>query len=197
MNVVIISTGFSNLSSIYWSIKRIGYNPIISSDSKIIKNSSKLILPGVGTPSFVMKYLHEKNLVHIIQDYKRPLLGICLGMQLFFRHSEESQGIHMLDILSKSCIYKLQAIKSVLPHIGWNKVYFKKKNPLFKDISNGEWFYFIHSYASLINSFTISKTYYEQFFSSSIQYNNFFWCSISSRKIRSLGNDFIKKFFRD
>jgi len=100
----------------------------------------------------------------------------------------------MLDILSKSCIYKLQAIKSVLPHIGWNKVYFKKKNPLFKDISNGEWFYFIHSYASLINSFTISKTYYEQFFSSSIQYNNFFGVQFHPEKSGLSGMILLKNF---
>ncbi|CAL4318639.1 imidazole glycerol phosphate synthase subunit HisH [Buchnera aphidicola] len=194
MNIVIINTGFSNLSSIYWAIKRLGYNPIISFEPNVIRNAKKLILPGLGTPEFVMKYLEKKKIVNIIQKYERPILGICLGMQLFFCYSEESENIRMLNIFNKNNIYKLHTIRSSLPHIGWNKVYFKQENPLFKNISSGEWFYFIHSYAADINVMTISKTFYEKFFSSAVQYKNFFGVQFHPEKSGFSGMLLLKNF---
>ncbi|CAL4318689.1 imidazole glycerol phosphate synthase subunit HisH [Buchnera aphidicola] len=194
MNIVIVNTGFSNLSSIYWSIKRIGYDPIISCERKIVKKSDRLILPGLGTPDFVMNSLEKNKLVNVIQEYKKPVLGICLGMQLFFKFSEESKDISMLNIFGRDCIYKLQTCNLVLPHMGWNKVYFQQKNPLFKNISSGEWFYFIHSYFAKISAITISKTFYGSFFSSAVQYNNFFGVQFHPEKSGFSGMLLLKNF---
>jgi glutamine amidotransferase len=194
MNIVILDSGFSNLSSIYWSIKRLKYTPIISDDPKIIKNSDRLILPGIGTPSAVMKNLSNKKLIKVIQTYKNPILGICLGMQLFFNYSEESENISMLNIFKNKCIYKFNINQIVLPHMGWNKVYFKQRNPLFKNIYNGEWFYFIHNYIANISSFTIAKTYYGSFFSSAVQKDNFFGVQFHPEKSGIKGMYLLKNF---
>ncbi|CAL4318785.1 Imidazole glycerol phosphate synthase subunit HisH [Buchnera aphidicola (Chaitophorus populicola)] len=194
MNIVILDSGFSNLSSIYWSIKRLKYTPIISDDPKIIKNSDRLILPGIGTPSAVMKNLSNKKLIKVIQTYKNPILGICLGMQLFFNYSEESENISMLNIFKNKCIYKFNTNQIVLPHMGWNKVYFKQKNPLFKNICNGEWFYFIHNYIANISSVTIAKTYYGSFFSSAVQKDNFFGVQFHPEKSGIKGMYLLKNF---
>ncbi|CAL4318603.1 Imidazole glycerol phosphate synthase subunit HisH [Buchnera aphidicola (Periphyllus testudinaceus)] len=174
MSVVIIDSGFFNLSSIYFSVKRLGYNPIVSFDKNIIKNSTKLIFPAFGNSYSVMKYLYKMNLVKIIKNYKKPILGICSGMHVFFNSREENKNISMLDIFHKEYLYKIKAKKFPIFHTGWNKVYFKQKNLLFKNINNGDWFYFIHSYIALISSVTIAKTCYESFFSSAVQKKNFF-----------------------
>ncbi|MCW5197609.1 imidazole glycerol phosphate synthase subunit HisH [Buchnera aphidicola] len=193
MNIVILDPGFSNLSSIYWAIKRLKYNPVISDNPDIIRNSDKLIFPGIGTPHAVMKNLFNKKLIKVIQEYKNPILGICLGMQLFFHYSEESKDVLMLNIFKNKCIYKFNN-QIILPHMGWNKVYFKKKHPLFKNICNGEWFYFIHSYISLISSITVAKTYYGSFFSSAVQQDNFFGVQFHPEKSGLKGMYLLKNF---
>lgn len=194
MNIVILDTGFSNLSSIYWVIKRLGYNPIISSDKKIIKNSDKLIFPGIGTPSFLLKNLKKYHLIDVIKTYKNPILGICLGMQLFFKYNEENKNTLMLDIFNNKNIYKFKKNKIIIPHTGWNKVYFKQKHPLFKNLISGDWFYFIHSYFSLVSSITIAKTCYSFFFSSVVQKNNFFGVQFRPEKSGRSGMILLKNF---
>ncbi|NIH16728.1 MAG: imidazole glycerol phosphate synthase subunit HisH [Buchnera aphidicola (Periphyllus lyropictus)] len=194
MNIVILDSGFSNLSSIYWAIKRLGYNPIISFDKKIIKNSDKLIFPGIGTPSFLLKNLKKYHLIDVIKTYKNPILGICLGMHLFFKYIEESKNTLMLDIFNNKNIYKFRKNKIIIPHIGWNKVYFKQKHPLFNNLLSGDWFYFIHSYFSLVSSITIAKTCYGFFFSSVVQKNNFFGVQFHPEKSGKSGMILLKNF---
>ncbi|CAL4318801.1 imidazole glycerol phosphate synthase subunit HisH [Buchnera aphidicola] len=193
MSIVILDTKCSNLLSVKLSIEKLGYNPIITNDTKIILKAKKLFLPGVGSASEIMKILSSKKLIDVIKNIKCPTLGICLGMQLLSSFSEESNGINMLGILD-SCVSLLNTNDLPLPHTGWNQIFFDNYNPLFKNISSGSWFYFIHSYAFSLNKYTISKTLYNIYFSSSVQKDNFFGVQFHPEKSGCIGEKLLLNF---
>ncbi|XBC39325.1 MAG: imidazole glycerol phosphate synthase subunit HisH [Buchnera aphidicola (Nurudea shiraii)] len=193
MKVVIINTGCSNLSSIRYAIRRLGYDPVISVSKKEILNSDKLIIPGVGTAYSVINKLKKLDLLDCIKMFKKPLLGICLGMQLLSIFSEESHGTNMLGII-KSSVYRLNSNFLPLPHNGWNDVEICKENVLFKNIENNSKFYFLHSYVFYLNKYTIAKTFYNVYFSASIQKDNFFGVQFHPEKSGKLGSKLLKNF---
>ncbi|QCI22564.1 imidazole glycerol phosphate synthase subunit HisH [Buchnera aphidicola] len=193
MNIVIVDTGCANLKSIKVAVKNLGYDSIITSNESIISESEKIFLPGVGTASAVMKLLSEKNIINIIQKFKQPILGICLGMQLFCDFSEECNGVKTLGII-KSSVLRLRTTHLPLPHIGWNQITFQKEHALFKKIPNNSRFYFVHSYIVPINKYTLSTTNYGINFSSVIQKNNFFGVQFHPEKSGNIGSQLLKNF---
>ncbi|QCO70680.1 imidazole glycerol phosphate synthase subunit HisH [Buchnera aphidicola] len=193
MNIVIVDTGCANLKSIKVAIKKLGYDSIITSNASIILESKKIFLPGVGTASAVMKILSEKNIINIIQEFTRPILGICLGMQLLCNFSEECNGVKTIGII-KSSVLRLRTNNLPLPHIGWNQITFQKEHVLFKKIPNNSRFYFVHSYMVPINKYTLSTTSYGVNFSSVIQKNNFFGVQFHPEKSGNIGSQLLKNF---
>ncbi|QIQ42157.1 MAG: imidazole glycerol phosphate synthase subunit HisH [Buchnera aphidicola (Microlophium carnosum)] len=193
MNIVIVDTGCANLTSIKVAIKNLGYDPIITSAPSIISQSKKIFLPGVGTASSAMNFLFQKNIVSIIQKFKQPILGICLGMQLFCDFSEECNGVKTLGIIKSSAL-RLKTNHLPLPHIGWNQIIFHTEHPLFKKIPNHSRFYFVHSYIVPINKYTLSTTNYGLDFSSVIQKNNFFGVQFHPEKSGNIGSQLLKNF---
>ncbi|AHG60266.1 imidazole glycerol phosphate synthase subunit HisH [Buchnera aphidicola] len=193
MDIVIVDTGCANLTSIQVAIKRLGYNSIITSQPSILSKSKKIFLPGVGTASAVMKVLSEKKLINIIRDFKKPILGICLGMQLLCNFSEECQGVKTIGIIP-TAVLRLKTNNLPLPHIGWNQIAFDTFHPLFEKISNNSRFYFVHSYIVPINQYTLSTTDYGINFSSVIQKNNFFGVQFHPEKSGHVGSQLLKNF---
>ncbi|XBC40844.1 MAG: imidazole glycerol phosphate synthase subunit HisH [Buchnera aphidicola (Nurudea yanoniella)] len=193
MYIVIVNTGCSNLSSIRYAIRRLGYNPVISTSKQAILRSDKLVLPGVGTAFSVMKTLKKLDLLDCIKTFQKPLLGICLGMQLLANFSEESNGINMLGIFNSS-VRLLSSDCFPIPHNGWNNVEICKKNILFEDIPNNSKFYFLHSYAFFLNKYTTTQTLYNTYFSASIQKNNFFGVQFHPEKSGKIGLQLLKNF---
>lgn len=193
MDIVIVDTGCANLTSIKVAIKRLGYNSIITSEPSILLNSKKIFLPGVGTASAVMKVLSKKKLINIIKEFKNPILGICLGMQLLCDFSEECQGVKTLGLIPSS-VLRLKTNNLPLPHIGWNQIKFKKSHPLFKNILNNSRFYFVHSYIVPLNKYTLSTTDYGTNFTSVIEKNNFFGVQFHPEKSGELGSQLLKNF---
>ncbi|MFT8229707.1 MAG: imidazole glycerol phosphate synthase subunit HisH [Enterobacterales bacterium] len=193
MKIVILNTECSNLLSVSIAIKRIGYNPIISSDPKIIFQADKVLLPGVGTANSAMEVLKKKKLVNIIKKLKQPILGICLGMQLFGSYSCENGHIKTLNIIDVPVIH-IKTSNLPLPHVGWNKINICKNSNLFKGINQSDYFYFIHSYIMPICNFTISTTNYGIPFSSTIKYKNFFGVQFHPERSGKSGNLLLKNF---
>ncbi|WP_343190374.1 imidazole glycerol phosphate synthase subunit HisH [Buchnera aphidicola (Mollitrichosiphum nigrofasciatum)] len=193
MDIIILDTGCANLSSVKFAIKRLGYNPIITNEYKTVLHAEKIILPGVGTPFAAMSNLKKYKLIDIILNYTKPILGICLGMQLFCAYSEESKNIKNLNII-KYPILSLPKNNLPLPHIGWNKVYSCKKNVLFRNIMDGSRFYFLHQYMLPINKYSILKTDYGCFFSAAFQKKNFFGIQFHPEKSGPLGSQLLKNF---
>ncbi|WWP01109.1 MAG: imidazole glycerol phosphate synthase subunit HisH [Candidatus Dasytiphilus stammeri] len=193
MKYVILDTGCANIFSIKWALKRLGYRPSISNEINLIKNADKLFLPGVGTAQAAMNQLKKYEIVDILKNYTRPILGICLGMQIMGIKSDENGGVSTIGIILHQ-VKKLVNDGNPIPHMGWNMVSINKKNPLFKNIENHAYFYFVHSYAMPLNNFTIATCYYGEIFTAAIQKENFFGVQFHPERSGYVGAQLLKNF---
>ncbi|SFR01379.1 MULTISPECIES: imidazole glycerol phosphate synthase subunit HisH [unclassified Enterobacter] len=193
MNVVILDTGCANLNSVKSAILRHGYEPLVSRDPDVVLRADKLFLPGVGTAQAAMDQIHERELVELIKACTQPVLGICLGMQLLGRRSEENNGVDLLGIIEED-VPKIPDAGLPLPHMGWNRVYPKAGNRLFNGIEDGSWFYFVHSYAMPVNAFTIAQCQYGEAFTAAVQKDNFYGVQFHPERSGAAGAQLLKNF---
>lgn len=147
--VAIIDYGAGNLSSVKKALDYLGAESEITQDRELIMSASHIILPGVGSFGDAMDAMKERGLVETIKEAAlsgKPFLGICLGLQLLFESSEESEGVSGLGLL-KGRIIEIPKDKGLkVPHMGWNSISIKQNNGIFKGIEEGGYFYFVHSY---------------------------------------------------
>ncbi|CAK9885357.1 MAG: Imidazole glycerol phosphate synthase subunit HisH [Candidatus Erwinia impunctatus] len=193
MKVVILDTGCANLSSVKWAIDRLGYAPVISRDADIVLQAEKLLLPGVGTAEAAMTQMYERVLVKLVKACTQPVLGICLGMQLLGTESDESGGIKTLGIIDAP-VNKMHDHGLPLPHMGWNRITSRAGNHLFRNIPDGSYFYFVHSYAMAVNEYTIAQCNYGEPFSAAIQRDNFFGVQFHPERSGAAGAQLLKNF---
>lgn len=199
--IVIIDFGMGNLYSIYKKLKLIGANVVISSDSKVISTSDKIILPGVGHFKKAMDNLKNTGLFEVLNEnvlekYK-PILGICLGMQLMTSFSEEGNenGLGWFDCKVSS--FKVEdSLRYKIPHTGWNQIKIKKESRLMKNISENSEFYFVHSFhiknedvKDILNS-----TQYEYRFTSAFEKDNIFGVQYHPEKSHNNGFKILENF---
>ncbi|EMF4708979.1 imidazole glycerol phosphate synthase subunit HisH [Providencia stuartii] len=194
MNVVILDTGCANLSSVAYAIKRLGYTPKISRDTKTILQADKVFLPGVGTASAAMEQLNERELIPLIKTLTQPVLGICLGMQLMGSVSEEGKELIPLLGLIDSPVQKMDANGLPVPHSGWNQVKALAGHPLFKGIREDAYFYFVHSYSMPISGNTLAQTLYGNPFSSAVNQDNFYGVQFHPERSGAAGSRLIQNF---
>ena len=146
--IVVVDYGMGNLRSVSKALEHLGGKVKVSSSPKDIRNSDKVVLPGVGAFGDAVRELQSLKLFEPIREFilnKKPFLGICLGLQLLFAESEESTGNVGLGV----CPGRVQAFRSAkvkIPHMGWNDIRIQKRHPLLKGIADGSFFYFVHSY---------------------------------------------------
>ena len=193
MSVVILDTGCANLSSVKWAIERLGYEPLVSRDPDVVLRADKLLLPGVGTARAAMGQLHERELVELIKACTQPVLGSCLGMQLLGSHSDESGGVELLGIIDEP-VPHMTDVGLPLPHMGWNRVYPKAGNHLFRGIEDGAYFYFVHSYAMPVNPCTIAQCSYGEPFTAAVQKDNFYGVQFHPERSGAAGAQLLKNF---
>lgn len=197
-NVVIIDTGCANVSSVKFAIERLGYAVTISKDPQVVLSADKLLLPGVGTASEAMKNLEERDLIDLVKKVEKPLLGICLGMQLLGKVSQEKgrkadQLVECLGLCDGE-VKRLQTGNLPLPHMGWNTVSAKTGNPLFKDIEEGEYFYFVHSFAMPVGDYTIAECDYGTSFTAAVQSGNYYGVQFHPERSSKAGAKLIQNF---
>lgn len=193
MKLVIIDTACANLASLKFCLDRLGFNAKISRDLKDLENADKLFLPGVGTAAKAMSNLESFNLIDFLKNTKKPLLGICLGMQILGDFSEELEQKTLGIIPFKTQIFTLPKEYS-LPHMGWNEV--SSTHPLFKGL-NGAYFYFVHSYCVALNDYTIASCEYGVKFSASLAKDNFYGVQFHPERSGEAGEELILNFIKD
>ncbi len=193
MNVKVIKYNAGNIQSVLFALERMGVQARVSDDAAEILAADKIIFPGVGEASTAMQYLRDRNLDKVIQAAKQPLLGICLGLQLLCRHSEEGDtdclGIFDTDVK------KFVSNELKIPQIGWNNIH-PVENPLFADIPDQSYCYFVHSYYADICENTIATTVYANTFSCALQKNNFYGVQFHPEKSADVGEQILKNFLK-
>jgi glutamine amidotransferase len=158
-----------------------------------IRMADKVIFPGVGEASTAMHYLKERGLDAVIKNLKQPVLGICLGMQLMCRYSEEN-ATDCLGIFDEEVKkYRVQSSEFKIPQIGWNNIY-DLKTGLFKGVKEKSFCYFVHSYYASIGEHTIATTSYIQPYSSALRKDNFYGVQFHPEKSAEVGENILRNF---
>ena len=191
-SIVIIDYGAGNIQSIKFALERLGFSGRLSSDAEEIKAAEKVIFPGVGEASSAMNKLRASGLDSIIPQLKQPVLGICLGMQLMCRNSEEgnTQGLRIFDV---DVVRFPDSVK--VPQIGWNRIT-NLKGPLFEGVKEQEFIYLVHSYYAAVCGGTIAKSEYGQEFSTALQKNNFYGVQFHPEKSGNQGERILANFLK-
>lgn len=194
MKVAIIKYNAGNIYSVYCCVTRLGAEAVITDDVEEIRSADKVIFPGVGEARAAMEYLDEKGLSDVIRGLKQPVLGICIGMQLMCKHSEEGD-IDCLGIFDVPVVKFCPADKSLkVPQVGWNQISAFGDCPLYKGISEGEYVYYVHSYHVPVCEWTIAQTEYTNCYSASLHKDNFWATQFHPEKSGSIGEQIISNF---
>ncbi|TAH10676.1 MAG: imidazole glycerol phosphate synthase subunit HisH [Sphingobacteriia bacterium] len=194
MKLVIIKYNAGNIQSVLYALERIGTTALVTDSPDEILGADKVIFPGVGEASTAMQYLQERKLDQLIIQLKQPVLGICLGMQLMCKHSEENDT-KCLGIFNSSVKgFKNDAEHSIkIPQIGWNTIY-HLQTPLFSQIKENSYCYFVHGYYASPGEHTIATTHYGKEYSSALQTNNFYGTQFHPEKSADIGEQILKNF---
>lgn len=190
MKIAIIDYGAGNVQSVLFALERLGFEGIVTNDWNTIKKADKVIFPGVGEASSAMKMLVDSGLDVLIPTLKQPVLGICLGMQLMCKHSEEgnTNGLGIFDV---NVVKFSNEVK--VPQMGWNTIY-NLKSPLFTGIKEKEFMYLVHSFYAPLSENSIATTNYEQEYSTALQRDNFFGVQFHPEKSGIFGEQILKNF---
>ena len=198
--IAIVDYGVGNLFSLKCSLDAIGAEAVVTGDAAVLRNAGKIILPGVGAFEDAARKLQSTGLDTVIKEEAaagKPILGICLGMQLLFEKSYEFGEHQGLGLIPGSVVPMAGFIPAELkiPHIGWNALRFQKSSPLFRYIQEGDFVYFVHSYfAAHCNEFVIADTEYGQYLTAAVQNKNVFGCQFHPEKSGTVGLNILKAF---
>ncbi len=189
----IVDYGMGNVRSVQKAIEFLGEQAVITSDTGILDGCDRLILPGVGSFRAGMDNLRARGLVSYLKNYKKPLLGICLGMQFLLSESEEEGVSSGLSLVRGRAV---RFTEGKIPQIGWNGV-FDLKTPLFEGLKEGTEFYFVHSYfADVSDGFAIGKTEYYRNYASAIANGNFYGVQFHPEKSGRAGLKLLENFLK-
>jgi len=191
MKLIIIKYNAGNIQSVKFALNRIGIEPIVTDKKEEILAADKIIFPGVGEASTAMDYLRSHKLDKLIVSLKQPVLGICLGMQLMCKFSEEG-NTDCLGIFDKQ-VKRFPEGGGKVPQIGWNNIY-NLKTPLFNNIPEKAFMYFVHSYYVELGENTICTTNYITEYSSALQKNNFYAAQFHPEKSAKEGECLLRNF---
>lgn len=218
MSVVLIDSGGANIASVLYALQRLDRDAVLTADPDVIVRAPHVILPGVGAARDAMGKLQARELVECIRGLTQPVIGICLGMQLLFSHSEEGDAA-MLDIMSGNVRHFKPEEGKTIPHMGWNNVNISgveappsyasplsegggrvggrnnDLHPLFRGIDDGAFFYFVHSYYAPLGDYTLAScTYGSEVFSASVAQGNFMGCQFHPERSGAAGQQVLKNF---
>ena len=193
MDVAIVKYNAGNIGSVENAVRRMGIEPIVTDNVEKIQSADRVIFPGQGEAHSTMEYLKAHRLDEVIVGLKQPVLGICIGMQLLCRHSEEQDTdcLGVFDVDVKRFIPQQHEDK--VPQMGWNMIE-DTKTVLFKGFEKPEFVYFIHSFYVPTCDWTIATTNYIQPYSSALHKDNFYTTQFHPEKSGKVGERILKNF---
>lgn len=193
MKVAIIKYNAGNIRSVDYALKRLGVEAVVTADEAVLRAADKVIFPGVGEAETTMRFLRANGMDRLLKELRQPVLGICLGMQLMCRHSEEGNvdclGIFDADV--KRFISKNPEDK--VPHMGWNTIA-QTGSALFKGFTEEEFVYFVHSYYVPLGDCTAAVTDYIVPFSAALHKDNYYATQFHPEKSGSVGERILQNF---
>ncbi len=197
--IAIIDYDAGNIKSVEKAISALGETPVLTRDPKQILSAEKVILPGVGTFGDAMEKLHGYGLVNVIKEVvekKTPFLGICLGLQLLFERSDESDGVDGLGILKGEILRIPDSPDLKIPHIGWNSLKFPREGKLFLGLDEECYVYFVHSYylKAADEEIVTATTDYSTLIHASVEKDNVYACQFHPEKSSEVGLTILKNF---
>jgi len=199
MKVAIIRYNAGNIQSVAFALQRLGIKPEITSDPEEIAGADKVIFPGVGEASGTIKHLKDKGFDRVITNLHQPVLGICLGLQLLCRHSEEGDtpclGIFDETVKKFSSDFSENDNRLKIPHMGWNSLR-NMRGPLMKGLGDNPYVYFVHSYFAVTGTHSMATSYYGTEFSAVLQKDNFMAVQFHPEKSGSIGEQILKNFIQ-
>ena len=195
----IIDYDAGNIKSVEKALLKLGEEAIITRDRETILHADRVILPGVGAFGDAMNKLRSYGLEEVIQEVVHegiPFLGICLGLQLMFERSDESDGVKGLGLLPGEVLRIPEAEGIKVPHIGWNSLKFPNKGRLFQGIQEGAYVYFVHSYylKAKEEDIVTASTEYGTLIHASVEKDNIFACQFHPEKSSEVGLSILKNF---
>ena len=191
--VAIIKYNSGNVQSVQYALQRIGVESIVTDDFNEIRLADKVIFPGVGHAQSAMQYLREKQLDKLIISLQQPVLGICLGLQLLCKHSDEGDTSCLGIFDTPVKLFASPVLK--VPQIGWNNIY-DYKSILFENLANEAFVYTVHSYYATLSNETTATTDYIVSFSAALQKDNFYAVQFHPEKSGVVGENILKNFIQ-
>ena len=188
--IAIIDYNAGNITSVKNALDRLGYESILTNRHEEIMSADKVIFPGVGNAVSAIKHLKNKGLDRTIKSLVQPTLGICLGLQLMCKHTEEGD-VECLGIFDTDV--KLFPLNDIVPHMGWNNIS-DLSSTLFEGINDNDSYYFIHSYFAGVCKHTIAKCNYITPFSAALHRDNFYATQFHPEKSGDVGDKILKTF---
>ncbi|MCF8390357.1 MAG: imidazole glycerol phosphate synthase subunit HisH [Bacteroidales bacterium] len=190
MKIAILKYNAGNIMSVQFALKRLGYNSEVTDNESIIRNSDRVIFPGVGEAATTMDYLRQRGLDKLLKELNQPVLGICLGLQLMCSHSEEG-NTNCIGIFDVPVLKFLPSLN--VPHMGWNTLE-NMKGILFEKLTPLPYVYFVHSYYAALSENTAASCKYINEFSASLQKDNFFATQFHPEKSGDTGHLILQNF---
>jgi len=191
--VAIIKYNSGNVQSVQYALQRIGVESVVTDDIDTINNADKVIFPGVGHAQSAMQYLRDKALDKVIINLQQPVLGICLGLQLLCKHSEEGDTDCLGIFDTPVRLFTSPVLK--VPQIGWNNIY-NYKSTLFDGLAEEAFVYTVHSYYAALSEATTAVTDYMLPYSAALQQNNFYAVQFHPEKSGAVGETILKNFIQ-
>lgn len=192
MKTVIIRYPGGNIQSVSFALQRLGITPIVTDQPEEIRTADRVIFPGVGEAATAMSYLNGRGLDKVIRGLQQPVLGICLGMQLLCRHSEErnTAGLGVFD----TDVIRFTGQSTKVPHMGWNRL--NDTKDWLETGLEGIFAYFVHSYYVPVNSFTVAQSTHDLPFSAALRKDNFFAVQFHPEKSGKAGGLILERFLK-
>lgn len=191
--VTIIDCGGANIASLKFALQRLGVAAELSHDAGRVRESSHVILPGVGAAADAMRRLSSTGLDDVIPALRQPVLGICLGMQLLANGSEEDAA-QCLGVLPGHATRLPASVAAPVPNMGWCRLQQERPHPLLEGIADGEFFYFVHSYALPVRNATVATAEHHSPFAAVVEQDNFVATQFHPERSAAAGARLLKNF---